>query len=152
MYIKHNIIHLSFKSLYFTCVQDDVQVAQRYTKELSAKKTFCCSLHRCCNTARGQVSCRAAIHPIRSPSSLTASRQGLGAPKPAPPVPTACLCSCFRWLIFVILCLGYHPTKYDSICQHSCLMTRVCLAGQPISYSRSLSSGIARGSRSGWKK
>lgn len=39
-YIKYNILNLSLKYLYFTCIQDDVQVAQRYTKELFAKKMF----------------------------------------------------------------------------------------------------------------
>lgn len=60
------------------------------------------------------------------------------APKPAVRVSATWAWQCFhiaQLLIFQILCLGSNPTKYDSICQHSYLMTSVCLAGQPISYS-----------------
>lgn len=59
------------------------------------------------------------------------------APKPAVRVSATRAWQRFhiaQLLIFQILCLGYNPTKYDSICQHSYLMTSVCLAGQPILY------------------
>lgn len=53
-------------------------------------------------------------------------------------------------LSFQILCLGYNPTEYDSICQHSYLMTNMCLAGQPF-FIQSLSSEMVSDSRCGWK-
>ena len=105
--IKRNILNLSFKALYFTCVQDDVQVAQRYTEEVFAKKRVPRSPHRTpALTPRGA---RLAQR-LRSPSShgsghgarqkpplppllsLTAYKQGLGAPKPALRVSAARVC------------------------------------------------------------